>query len=233
MIAVLLILIVVSSLCLGSTTPTTAQPSPQGESVAPPNSSTSLGPSNSSACQSCTVSHNGTQTASGGVNSTPIHGSENETAKNSTSQAPGNSTVETSSRTSLNVSLIKFYVYGSENCCRCRHLLAFLTERYGNDSVVFYDIEKGSNGTVLAQGFLDHYPDMNYLPIVGIAYNGTLVAIVSGFSQLFNVEDLIKLSLRYKLIVMEDPSGGIHYAGNSKRALLEEVFIHNRLPSGS
>ncbi len=134
----------------------------------------------------------------------------------------------------LNKSLIKFYIYGSHECCRCRRLLNFLSETYGNDSIVFYEISNGTNNTIVSKGFLVDYPEMGYLPITGIAYNGTLVAIVSGYNLPYDVEGLIKIALQYRVLVIKDPSGKIHYVGSAeKRAALEEVFLYNRLPSGS
>gem|GEM_PF-6228895 len=113
-------------------------------------------------------------------------------------------------------------------------MLKFLSETYGNDSIVFYEITNGTNDTIISDGFLGDYPDMSYLPITGIAYNGTLVAIVSGYNIPYEVEGLIKMALKYHVLVIKEPSGSIQYVGSAeKRAALEEIFLYNRLPSGS
>lgn len=180
--------------------------------------------------------------------STPVENNE------SSSQTPsGENTTETSTETPsnppeesgkvtlphdfppyklpLNRSLIKFYIYGSSECCKCRRLVEYLTEEYGSDSIVFYEINEGNNRTIVLEGLLNEYSTLTSLPITGISYNGTLVAVISGFNEPYDVEGPIKTALKYRVVFIRDSEGNTMYTGSkTKRAVLEAVFLYNMLP---
>ena len=138
-------------------------------------------------------------------------------------------------RLPINDSLIRFYIYGSESCCKCKRLISFLNRTYGPESIVrVYDFNSGKNSTLLLDSLIGDYSDMLLLPVTGVFYNGTLVAVISGYTLPYDVEGTIELALRYQLVVLLGYDGEIHYVGSDKkRAELEMLFLYNRLPPGS
>lgn len=281
-IAGLLALMVISSLCIGSqshapsSTPIHSSQLTKSTSTSSYSTTTTASESspsaNDSGCSECQVGPSENQSGSGEVspsNSTPPNGTgetntsvEQNTSTNSTSssEAVGNSagnttqeneTASTSGGTNttlselphpfpeyrlpLNDSLVKFYIYGSTNCCKCKRLIAFLNETYGPDSIVrVYDFNSGENGSLLLDSLIGDYSDMLLLPVTGVFYNGTLVAVISGYTLPYDVEGPIKLALKNRLVVLVGYDGSLHYVGSEKkRAELEMLFLYNRLPSGA
>ena len=113
--------------------------------------------------------------------------------------------------------------------------MTFLNKTYGPESVVrVYDFNSGSNGTLLLSSPVGDYQDMLLLPVTGVFYNGTLVAVISGYTLPYDVEAPIRLALEHKLVVLLGYDGELHYIGSEKkRAELEMLFLYNSLPSGS
>ncbi|WP_456398160.1 hypothetical protein [Palaeococcus sp. (in: euryarchaeotes)] len=132
----------------------------------------------------------------------------------------------------LNESLIHFYIYGSDRCGQCMSIKEQLAWRFGKESITFYLTYEGKNATILYKGIFEMFPTFRWIPVIGITYNGTLVAVVDAYLSPDEVEGLIKDALRLKLVIVEGPSEEIYYVGNdTKRAILESIFIKNKLPN--
>ena len=277
-LAGLLVLMVVSSLCIDSKAPNSSSTtSSRSEGVPGTTSShtysqsqtsSSSSTTTSSPCQACEIGYNDTQngtseepdggqdntstatpSADSGVNetssespgSTSTSSTDNTTSQDEASQ---NSTQNTTVvqlphpfpeyRLPLDDSLIRFYIYGSGSCCKCKRLIAFINETYGSESIVrFYDFKSGENGTLIVNSLIGEHKDMLMLPITGVFYNGTLVAVISGYTEPYDVEGRIKIALKHQVVILVGYGGEMHYIGNDKkRAELESLFLYNRLPSG-
>ncbi len=253
----LLVILVVSaslmaSLCIGGTqNVTTPSPTVTYKSTSPLNthssagnlhrssSSTAVSTSSSSTTTSSTVATSTSSTTistSTPTTSTATPGERTTQNSTSTNESQNGSTSNTSqSNGSLskekNSTSLHFYIYGSHLCCKCRRALAYLQERYGNNSVTFYELQNGSNNTILVEGLFKNYPHIQTVPVIGIAYNGTIVAVIVGFIQPLPIEELVGIGLKYHTVAVTTPDGGIYYIGNrEKREALNEIFIYNRLP---
>jgi len=120
---------------------------------------------------------------------------------------------------------IVFYVYVTPDCCKCRKLLEHLEAN--NATVVVYTVN-GSMGELFEA--LEEYPSMRAFPLTGVFYNGTLVAVISGYTEPYDVESVISRALRYNVLVLVGYDGSVRYVGSAeKRARFEELFLPGKV----
>jgi len=122
-------------------------------------------------------------------------------------------------------------VYGLTTCCKCKRAKNEITAAYGPGSVTFYDINSGDNGTVLYKGVFEKFPEFtNIVPIIGVTYNGSLIAVIQGYDGLSTLNTTLEQALQYGFPIVVYANGNFDYISSDDVHYLEVVFKENRLP---
>ncbi|AEH25554.1 hypothetical protein [Pyrococcus yayanosii] len=103
-----------------------------------------------------------------------------------------------------------------------------LAERFGKDKVTCYLTYKGRNATV-PYVFYEAY-GFKVIPVVGIAYNGTIVAVYSGRLAPDTALLLVRDALKMGRVIIMGSTYSTSTADPEDREIFDRIFILNEAP---
>ena len=123
-----------------------------------------------------------------------------------------------------------FYVYGSHACEDCVETLQLLTDTFGEDSVVFYDLSDPENTPYFDEIYRLTFPDMTQrIPLVGV-FNGSLRAVVSGPHD---GDFWRSMTVQSPLFLQYGDRAPEHLDDAEKMERLEGLFLQTVEPTGN
>ena len=114
-------------------------------------------------------------------------------------------------------SLVHFYLYGAKTCPHCRHMKEVIPETYGADKFTYYELVGNRHNDEVLNN-ISRLIGVTGVPVIGITYNGTLVAVIEGEYKVSATPEIVETALKNNGTLLLLASGNYILPHNNTKA---------------
>ncbi|GEM_PF-1730150 len=127
----------------------------------------------------------------------------------------------------IDTSKIHFYIYGMKTCPHCHRMKEEIPKIYGKNSLTYYELVGNDENNKLF-GELYQLTGIRGVPVIAIAYNGTLYAVIEGEFNVSAAPLIIKEAQKNGGLILVVGGKAYLIKNQTHIQMLETIFIkHN------